>query len=223
VQPPGLDTPRASYIDHTLLKADATPDQIAQLCQEAEQYGFASVCVNPVYVEQCASRLHDTRVAVCTVVGFPLGATTTEVKVFEARQAIHHGAREIDMVISVGQLKAENYTAVFNDISRVVTVCRGNGALCKVIIEAALLTDEEKIAACLLAVQARAPLVKTSTGFASSGATFEDVTLMRRVVGPSVGIKAAGGIRTRRDAQKMFAAGATRIGSSSSVQIVSGK
>jgi deoxyribose-phosphate aldolase len=222
LEPASLDLPMASYIDHTLLKADATPDQIDTLCQEAREHSFASVCVNPLYVARCVQLLAGSSVQVCAVVGFPLGATTTEVKVFEARQAIHNGAREIDMVQAVGHLKAGDYAAVFDDIRRVVTVCHSNNALCKVIIETALLNDEEKVAACLLAIQAGADFVKTSTGFAASGATAQDVALMRRVAGSTAGVKASGGVRTRRDAQALFAAGATRIGASASVQIVTG-
>jgi deoxyribose-phosphate aldolase len=210
----------AGYLDHTLLKPEATPAQIEQLCQEAQQHSFASVCVNPCYVPLCHARLEQSQVAVCTVAGFPLGATTTTTKVFEACQACRSGAREIDMVLAIGQLKAGAYEQVFEDIRQVVAACHIEQALCKVIIEAALLTDDEKIAACLLAAGARADFVKTSTGFASSGATTHDVTLMRYTVGPSIGVKAAGGVRTRHDAHAMIAAGASRIGASASVQIM---
>lgn len=217
---PRPDLPLARTIDHTLLKADATPAQIERLCAEARRYGFASVCVNPSYVPLCAHLLASSAVATCTVVGFPLGATTTEVKVFEARQAINNGAHEIDMVLAIGQLKAGDYAYVLDDITQVVVACHAHGALCKVIIETALLNDEEKVAACLLAGSAQADFVKTSTGFSSGGATVADVALMRRAVGPQVGVKAAGGVRTLADAQAMLAAGATRIGASAGVQIM---
>ncbi len=217
---PDADRLLASYIDHTSLKPEATPRQIEQLCAEARRYAFASVCVNPFYVPLCVEALHESDVAVCTVVGFPLGATTTEVKIFETRQAIADGASEIDMVIAIGKLKAGDYPAVYNDIAAVVAVCRDRGAISKVIIEAALLSDEEKIAACVLAAHAGADFVKTSTGFASGGATTADVGLMRRVVGSQIGVKAAGGIRTREEALAMISAGATRIGTSAGVRIV---
>lgn len=217
---PRADMPLARYIDHTLLKADATPAQVEHLCAEARWYGFASVCVNSAYVPLCARLLADSAVAVCTVVGFPLGAMATAAKVCEARQAIADGAREIDMVMAIGWLKAGEYTYVRDDIAQLVAVSHAGGALCKVIIETALLNDEEKIAACLLAASAEADFVKTSTGFASSGATAEDVALMRRVVGSSIGVKASGGVRTLADAQAMIAAGASRIGASAGVQIV---
>jgi deoxyribose-phosphate aldolase len=210
----------AKLIDHTLLKPDATPDQIAQLCAEARQHGFASVCVNPAHVAQAASLLRGSDVKVCTVIGFPLGATLPEVKVFEALDAIHKGANEIDMVINIGALKARDYTLVARDIQGVVQACHERGALTKVIIEAALLTDEEKTAACLLAKEAGADYVKTSTGFGPGGATAEDVELMRRAVGPGMGVKAAGGIRTLEEAERMVRAGATRIGASAGVRIV---
>ncbi|NOK60579.1 MAG: deoxyribose-phosphate aldolase [Chloroflexi bacterium AL-W] len=210
----------ASYIDHTLLKPEATPEQITQLCAEAREYTFASVCVNPSHVTLCAALLTDTQVAVCTVVGFPLGATTTEMKVFEAQHAIQQGAREVDMVLAIGHLKANADAYVLHDIQSVVEVAHGNGAICKIIIETALLTDTEKQKACELAVQAGADFVKTSTGFSSGGATVEDIQLMRRVVGPQIGVKASGGIRTLETTQAMIAAGATRIGASAGVQIV---
>lgn len=214
------DRPIARYIDHTLLKAEATPAQVTQLCAEAREYGFASVCVNAAYVPLCAELLAGSEVAVCAVVGFPLGATTTAAKVFETREAVAAGAQEIDMVIAVGQMKASNYALVRDDIEQVVAACHEGGAICKVIIEAALLDDSEKIAASLLAVQAGADFVKTSTGFASGGATVADVALMRRTVGPTVGVKAAGGIRSYHDALAMIGAGATRIGASAGVAIV---
>jgi deoxyribose-phosphate aldolase len=210
----------AHTIDHTLLKPDATQDQIAQLCFEARKYGFASVCVNPAQVKLCAELLKDSGVPVCTVVGFPLGATSTEVKVFEAQQAIREGAIELDMVINVGALKSRDYELVERDIASLARACHAGNAILKVIIEAALLTDEEKVAACQLAKVAGADFVKTSTGFGPGGATAEDVALMRRVVGTSMGVKAAGGIRSHADAQKMIAAGASRIGASASVKIL---
>ena len=209
-------------IDHTLLKPEATYAQIAQLCDEARQYGFASVCVNATHVKRCAERLAGSPVKVCAVVGFPLGATVPEVKAYEAQQAIEDGATEIDMVINVGALKSKDNDLVARDIGAVVRTARASGALVKVIIEAALLTDEEKATACQLAKEAGADFVKTSTGFGPGGATARDVELMRRAVGPRVGIKAAGGIRTREDAEMMVAAGATRIGASESVKIVTG-
>ena len=207
-------------IDHTLLKPDATQDQIAQLCHEARKYGFASVCINPTNVKLCAQLLKGSGVPVCTVVGFPLGATPTDVKVFEAQQAIRDGATEVDMVINVGALKSRDYELVERDIASIARVCHAGNAILKVIIEAALLTDEEKVIACQLAKVAGADFVKTSTGFGPGGAALEDVALMRRVVGPTMGVKAAGGIRTYADAQKMIAAGASRIGASASVKIM---
>jgi deoxyribose-phosphate aldolase len=212
----------AHMIDHTLLKPDATQDQVAQLCYEARKHGFASVCINPANVKLCAQLLKDSGVPVCTVVGFPLGATSTETKVFEAQQAVRDGAAEVDMVTNVGALKSRDYELVERDIASIARVCHAGNAILKVIIEAALLTDEEKIVACQLAKVAGADFVKTSTGFGPGGATMEDVALMRRVVGPTMGVKAAGGIRTYEDAQKMIAAGATRIGASASVRIIQG-
>lgn len=214
------DVVLARYIDHTLLKAESTPLQIEQLCHEARQYGFASVCVNPSYVAQCIQLLDGSSIPVCTVVGFPLGATTTEVKVFETHQSLSTGAREIDMVLAIGHLKAGSYAIVLDDLRQVVAACHASGALCKVIIETALLSDEEKIAACILSMQGGADFVKTSTGFAARGATVQDVQLIRRVIGPTPGVKASGGIRTRETAQAMLAAGATRIGTSSSIEII---
>ncbi len=213
----------APMIDHTILKPEATHDQIAQLCYEARKYQFASVCINPTNVKLCADLLEGSGVEVCTVVGFPLGATPTEVKVFEAQQAIQGGATEVDMVINVGALKSRDYELVEQDIAAIARVCHANNAILKVIIEAALLTDEEKVVACQLSKMAEADFVKTSTGFGPGGATPEDVALMRRVVGPTIGVKAAGGIRTREDAEKMIAAGANRIGASASVKIVGGE
>jgi deoxyribose-phosphate aldolase len=210
----------ARMIDHTQLKPGATPDQIDQLCAEAREYGFAAVCVNPVYVSRCAQALEGSDVEVCTVVGFPLGATPTEVKVFETLGAIWDGATEVDMVIHVGALKAGQTDDVREDIAALARACHANGAILKVIIEAALLTDEEKEMACRLAQQADANFVKTSTGFGPGGATLADVALMRRVVGPAMGVKAAGGIRTLEDALRMVDAGASRIGASSGVKIM---
>lgn len=209
-------------IDHTLLKPDATQDQVAQLCYEARKCDFASVCVNPSHVKLCAELLKETQVRVCTVVGFPLGATSTETKVFEAQKAIRDGATEVDMVINVGALKSRDYELVQRDIASVARACHAGGAILKVIIEAVLLSDEEKVAACQLVKVSGGDFVKTSTGFGPGGATAEDVALMRRVVGPSLGVKASGGIRTFADAQKMIAAGASRIGASASVKIIQG-
>ncbi len=212
----------ARMIDHTLLKADATPEDITKLCLEAKQFEFASVCVNPSYVAQCSNILKNTKVKVCTVIGFPLGATTTEVKRWETEQAISNGAEEIDMVIHVGKLKSGDYDYVFNDINQVVRASKKNNAICKVIIETSLLTDEEKVKACLIAKEAKADFVKTSTGFSNGGATAGDVALMKYVVGSSVGVKASGGIRSTEDAIAMIESGADRIGASASVKIVLG-
>jgi len=215
---PGPDIAR--YIDHTLLKPEATRAQILQLCAEARQFGFAAVCVNPFWVRTCAEQLAGTAVRIASVVGFPLGATVPEAKVYETRRVILNGADEIDMVINIGALKGGENSLVEADIAGVVLACQEGGAHCKVIIEAGLLSDEEKARACELAKAAGADFVKTSTGFAASGATAADVALMRRVVGPELGVKAAGGIRSYEDAQKMVAAGATRIGASASVKIL---
>jgi deoxyribose-phosphate aldolase len=212
----------AKMIDHTLLKPDATQEQIAQLCFEARKHGFASVCINPTWVELCAKLLEGSSVKVCTVIGFPLGATSPEVKAFETQVALEHGATEIDMVINVGALKARDLDLVAKDIRGVVTAAHAKRAIVKVIIEAILLTDEEKTIACLLSKEAGADYVKTSTGFASGGATAKDVALMRRVVGPDMGVKAAGGVRTYEDAENMIKAGATRIGASAGVKIIQG-
>lgn len=211
----------AKLIDHTLLKPAASQDQIAQLCYEARTYGFASVCINPTHVKLAAQLLKGSGVDVCTVVGFPLGATPATVKAYETQQALRDGATEIDMVINVGALKSQDYAAVFEDIGAVVRTAHAGGALVKVIIEAALLTDEEKVIACQLSKAAGADFVKTSTGFGPGGATVADVSLMRRVVGPKIGVKAAGGVGSYSDAQEMIAAGATRIGASAGVAIVS--
>jgi deoxyribose-phosphate aldolase len=209
----------ARLIDHTLLKADASQDQIAQLCYEARTYQFASVCVNPAHVKLSAQLLKDSGVPVCTVVGFPLGATPGTVKAFETQQAIRDGAREIDMVINIGALKSQDYQAVYDDIAMVVRAAHAGNALVKVIIEAALLTEEEKVVASQLTKAAGADFVKTSTGFGPGGATVADVALMRRVVGPTLGVKAAGGVGSYADAQAMIAAGATRLGASAGVRI----
>jgi deoxyribose-phosphate aldolase len=210
----------ASLIDHTLLKPDATRREIAELCREAAQFRFATVCVNPTWVALADALLRTSGVAVCAVVGFPLGASTTDTKAYETRRAIFDGAREIDMVINVGALKSGDLRLVERDIAGVVTACHECGALCKVIIEAALLEDEEKITACQLAKAAGADFVKTSTGFGPGGATTADVALMRRVVGAEMGIKAAGGVRDLAGVKAMIAAGATRVGASAGVRIV---
>src|SRR6266498_2695769 len=212
----------AKMIDHTLLKPDATQQEIAQLCFEARKYGFASVCVNPTWVELCAELLKGSSVKVCTVIGFPLGATAPEVKAFEAETSIRRGASEIDMVINIGALKARDLETVAKDIRGVVNVSHTRGAIVKVIIETVLLTDEEKTIACLLSKEAGANFVKTSTGFAGGGATVNDVLLMRRAVGPEMGVKASGGVRTFEDAESMIKAGATRIGASAGVKIIQG-
>jgi deoxyribose-phosphate aldolase len=219
----GIETDLARMIDHTLLKPEATKDQITQLCFEAKKYNFASVCINPSYVPLCAKLLRDTAVKVCTVIGFPLGATSTAAKVFEAEHALRDGAKEIDMVINVGMLKSGDYEYVENDIFGVATTARRYGSLLKVILETGLLTDEEKVKGCLLAKRAGADFVKTSTGFAKGGATVGDIALMRRVVGTAMGVKASGGVRTREEALAMVASGADRIGASASVKIVSGE
>ena len=210
-------------IDHTILKPDATPDQIAQLCYEARKYEFASVCVNPTHVKMCAELLRGSPVKVCTVIGFPLGASSTEVKIFETETALRDGATEIDMVINIGALKAKDYELVAKDINGVVRMAHAAGALVKVIIETALLNDQEKEIACLLAKEAGADYVKTSTGFSGGGATAEDIALMRAAVGPEMGIKASGGVSSYEDATKMVFAGATRIGASAGVKIVQGE
>jgi deoxyribose-phosphate aldolase len=213
----------ARYIDHTMLKPEATAAEIDQLCQEAEQYHFASVCINPTWVKRAAENLRGTSVPVCTVIGFPLGATTPEIKAMEARRALRDGAREVDMVLNIGALKSGDYDLVRNDIEKVVDAAHDGGALCKVILETALLTDEEKVIASSLAKGAKADFVKTSTGFGPGGATVYDVALMRETVGPHMGVKASGGVRTADDAEDMIAAGATRIGASAGVEIVGGK
>nr|QPB69182.1 deoxyribose-phosphate aldolase [synthetic construct] len=211
----------AKMIDHTLLKPEATEQQIVQLCTEAKQYGFAAVCVNPTWVKTAARELSGTDVRVCTVIGFPLGATTPETKAFETTNAIENGAREVDMVINIGALKSGQDELVERDIRAVVEAAAGR-ALVKVIVETALLTDEEKVRACQLAVKAGADYVKTSTGFSGGGATVEDVALMRKTVGDRAGVKASGGVRDWKTAEAMINAGATRIGTSSGVAIVTG-
>ncbi|WP_218055175.1 deoxyribose-phosphate aldolase [Neobacillus massiliamazoniensis] len=209
-------------IDHTLLKPDATKQQIETLCQEAREHKFFSVCVNPVWVSMAKELLKDSGVKVCTVIGFPLGAATSETKAFETKNAIENGAEEVDMVINIGALKDQNDEWVENDIRLVVAAAKGK-ALTKVIIETSLLTKEEKIRACQLAVKAGADFVKTSTGFSSGGATVSDIALMRETVGPNVGVKASGGVRNAEDTKKMIESGATRIGASSSVAIIKGE
>lgn len=211
----------AKYIDHTLLKPEATLEQINRLCDEAGKYKFASVCVNTTWTAQCAKRLRGTGVKVAVVVGFPLGAMSGRSKGFEARHAIEEGANEIDMVINIGALKSRHLNLVEEDIRHVLRVC-GRNVILKVIIETALLTGEEKVLACQIAQKAGAHFVKTSTGFSTGGATVEDVSLMRKTVGPKMGVKAAGGIRSYDDALAMIKAGATRLGTSSGVAIVSG-
>jgi deoxyribose-phosphate aldolase len=207
-------------IDHTLLQPESTEAQIQQLCREAKHYRFASVCVNPTWVSLARTSLVDSLVKVATVVGFPLGATLPEVKAFEAERAIQAGAHEIDMVINVGRLKSGNHHVVFQDISSVVAMARRSGALVKAIIETALLSEEEKVAACVLAQAGGVDFIKTSTGFSTAGATVADVALIRRVVGPNMGIKAAGGIRSIQLLQELVAAGATRIGARHSVKLM---
>jgi deoxyribose-phosphate aldolase len=209
----------AQFIDHTLLRPEASRSQIEQICAEAVEYQFCTVCVNPTYAELCSRILKGSGVLVCTVNGFPLGAAVSSVKALEADQAIRDGAAEVDMVINVGALKSGDLALVESDIRSVVDVCHPEGVRLKVIIEAALLSDAEKVLACQLAVSAGADYVKTSTGFGPGGATVADVMLMRQTVGPHIGVKAAGGIRTLRDALTMLEAGANRIGASSSVQI----
>src|ERR671926_183319 len=209
----------ASFIDHTLLKPEATAADIERLCAEAAQFHFASVCVNPTWVRASACHLQGSGVPVCTVVGFPLGATTPDVKAYETRRTIFDGAREVDMVINIGALKSGDDCAVEYDIRAVVEAAHEAGVLVKTIIETALLTDDEKVRACLAAKRAGADFVKTSTGFAKSGATVAVVALMRRAVGPELGVKAAGGVKGIEDARAMLEAGATRIGASVGVKI----
>ena len=213
----------APMIDHTLLKPDATSAQIEQICAEARQYGFASVCVNPTHVHVCAELLKDASAKVCTVIGFPLGASASVVKSYETEIAIHDGADEIDMVINIGALKDGNDNLVLDDITGVVETAHANGKIVKVIIETVLLTDAEKEKACLLAKEANADFVKTSTGFAGGGATLADIALMRRVVGVQMGVKASGGVRSYADAVALVEAGATRLGASAGLKIVQGQ
>jgi deoxyribose-phosphate aldolase len=209
----------AALIDHTLLKPEATESDIKKLCNEASQFGFASVCVNPSWVKKAAEFLKGSSIPVCTVIGFPLGATLADVKAYEARRAIFNGAREVDMVINIGALKSGDDCTVEDDIRAVADAAHENGVLLKVIIETALLTDDEKVRACLASKNAGADFVKTSTGFAKGGATADDVALMRRTVGHALGVKASGGVKGIDDARKMFEAGATRIGASVGVKI----
>lgn len=211
----------AGMIDHTLLKADATEAQIAKLCQEAKEYGFASVCVNPGYVPEAAEALKGTDVRVCTVIGFPLGATSSEAKAAETADAIAKGAAEVDMVVNVGRIKSGNWDYVRSDIAAVVNAARGR-ALTKVIIETCLLTDDEKIRVCEIAKDAGADFVKTSTGFSTGGATAADIALMRKTVGPDMGVKASGGIHSTEEAIALIEAGASRIGASAGIAIISG-
>jgi len=218
ISPQGAEISR--WIDHTILKPEATAHQVRQICLEALEYNFASVCINPAFVPLAAGLLSGSDVETCTVVGFPLGATLATVKMAETLTVISMGASEIDMVINIGALKAEAYGQVLNDIKAVVSVAHNQRAIVKVIIETALLTKREKILACLLCKQAKADFVKTSTGFSHTGATVEDIALMRSVVGVKMGVKAAGGIRNLKDAQAMIAAGASRLGASAGVLIL---
>ena len=211
----------ARMIDHTILKADATEMEVEKLCTEALEYNFASVCINPSMVEKAANMLKGSDVKVCTVIGFPLGATTTEVKAFETEDVIKKGATEVDMVINIGKLKEGNIEYVKKDIEAVVNAAKGK-ALTKVIIETFLLTDEEKVTACKLSKEAGADFVKTSTGFSTGGATASDIKLMRETVGPDLGVKASGGVRSLEDAMAMIENGATRIGASASIAICEG-
>jgi deoxyribose-phosphate aldolase len=216
-----LNNKIAGMIDHTLLKPESTKEQVEILCQEAKEYKFASVCVNPTWVKYASELLNGTSVKVCTVIGFPLGANTPETKAFETKNAIENGATEVDMVINIGALKSSDFELVKRDIEAVVVASKGK-ALSKVIIETSLLTEEEKVKASQIAVNAGANFVKTSTGFSTGGATEEDIQLMRKTVGPEIGVKASGGVRGPEDAEKMVKAGATRIGASSGVKIVQG-
>ncbi|TDT78879.1 MULTISPECIES: deoxyribose-phosphate aldolase [Micrococcaceae] len=220
---PAGDGNIASYIDHTLLKPEASEAEVLKVCAEAAEYGFKSVCVNPVWVKTVTTALKGSGVLTCSVVGFPLGATPTDVKSFEARGAVLDGADEVDMVINIAAARAGDKGALADDIAAVAETVHAGGAILKVIIETALLTDEQKVLACQAAVEAGADFVKTSTGFNGGGATVEDVALMRKAVGPNVGVKASGGVRSLADAQAMIAAGATRIGASSGIAIVKGE
>ncbi len=213
----------AKMIDHTLLKPDATESEIKKLCDEARQFNFASVCVNPCWVDYCFDQLKDTEVKVCTVIGFPLGANHTSTKLQETETAIADGAEEIDMVLNIGQLKSGNYEYVFSEIEKIANITKKNLAILKVIIETCLLTDEEKIIASIISKEAGADFIKTSTGFSKGGATLFDVALMNYAVDGKIKVKASGGIRSREDALKMIAAGASRIGTSSGVKILLGE
>jgi deoxyribose-phosphate aldolase len=213
----------ASFIDHTLLKPDASEAEILKVCSEAAEYHFKSVCVNPVWVKTVTTALRGSGVLTCSVVGFPLGATPSDVKAFEARGAVLDGADEVDMVINIAAARANDKGALVDDIRAVAEAVHGGDAILKVIIETALLSDPQKVLACEAAVEAGADFVKTSTGFNGGGATVADVSLMRRTVGPKVGVKASGGVRSLADAQAMIAAGATRIGASSGIAIVKGE
>lgn len=215
-----MPTDIARLIDHTVLRADATEADVRRVCEEALQYNFASVCVNPYWVPLVASLLSGSAVKVCTVIGFPFGASATAVKAEETEDAIRAGAQEIDMVLNIGELRGGNHKAVGKDIEAVVAAAHKGGAIVKVILETALLNDDQKTAGCTLAKLAGAEFVKTSTGFSTAGATVSDVALMREAVGPEMGVKASGGIRTLEDFKSMIAAGATRIGASSGVKIV---
>lgn len=216
---PDHTIPLVSIIDHTLLKPDATAEQVEILCEQALKYHFGAVCVNSYWVAYCKAALAGSSVKVGATIGFPLGAMSTKAKVFDTKQSIKDGATEIDMVINIGELKSGNLAAVANDIREVVRVAHKMGAIVKVILETCLLTDEEKVTACLIAKEAGADFVKTSTGFSTGGATIEDIRLMRSVVGPEMGVKASGGIRSLADAQAMIEAGATRIGTSGGVKM----
>jgi deoxyribose-phosphate aldolase len=217
-----VPTDLAGFIDHTLLRPDATAADIDRMCAEAVEYGFASVCVNPTWAKRVANALKGTPVVATCVIGFPSGATLPEIKAMEARRVLRDGAREIDMVLNVGALKSGDHDLVLRDIVGVADACREVGAVCKVILETAFLTDEEKVVASRLAALGRADFVKTSTGFGPGGATVYDVALMREAVGPGMGVKASGGIRSAEDVRQMIAAGATRIGASAGVEIVTG-
>ncbi|UCZ55262.1 deoxyribose-phosphate aldolase [Bacillus shivajii] len=212
----------SKFIDHTLLKPDTNKEQIVALANEAKEYGFASVCVNPAWINVSFEILKETDVKVCTVIGFPLGASTPEVKAYETKDAIEKGATEVDMVINIGALKTGDHDLVLRDIKAVVDAAKGN-ALTKVIIETSLLTEEEKVKACELSVKAGADYVKTSTGFSGGGASVEDIKLMRKTVGPDIGVKASGGVRDRQGTLAMIEAGATRIGASAGIAIVKGE
>lgn len=211
----------AGMIDHTLLKQDADADGIRQLCKEAKENNFCSVCVNPSYVSLCHEELRGSQVKVCTVIGFPLGATTTKTKIFEANEAVENGAQEVDMVVNVGMIKSGNWDFVKKDIANVVIGVNGR-ALVKVIIETCLLTEDEKVRVCQICKEVGADFVKTSTGFSTGGATVEDIKLMRKTVGPDMGVKASGGVKSAETAKAMVAAGATRLGTSSGISIING-